>query len=55
MVKLLISNNASKLSCISYTDGSKMSNLVKHKVINYFSKWLDDNGLMSDEITSTFE
>lgn len=48
-------NNNNKLSCISYADGSKMSNLTKYKVINYFAKWLNDNGLMSKEVTSTFE
>lgn len=53
--KIAFSNNASKLSCISYADGTKMSNLTKYKIINYFSKWLNDNGLMSDEITSSFE
>ena len=53
--KIFFSNNNSKLSCISYADGSKMSNLTKYKIINYFTKWLNDNGLMSNEITSTFE
>ena len=53
--KIAFSNNNSKLSCISYADGSKMSSLTKYKIINYFTKWLNDNGLMSNEITSTFE
>lgn len=53
--KIAFNNNDSKLSCISYADGSKMTNLTKYKIINYFSKWLNDNNLMSDEITSTFE
>lgn len=53
--KIAFSNNSSKLSCISYADGSKMSNITKYKIINYFTKWLNDNGLMSNEITSTFE
>ncbi|GEM_PF-3544606 len=53
--KIAFSNNASKLSCISYADGSKMSNLTKYKIINYFTRWLNDNNLMSNEITSTFE
>lgn len=47
--------NNNKLSCISYKDGSNMSNLTKYKIMNYFAKWLNDNGLMSDEITTTFE
>ena len=53
--KIAFANNGSKLSCISYADGTKMSNLVKYKVINYFAKWLNDNGLISSEITATFE
>lgn len=47
--------NNFKLSCISYKDDSNMSNLTKYKIMNYFTKWLNDNGLMSDEITTTFE
>lgn len=32
-----------------------MTNFTKYKINNYFTKWLSDNDLMSDEITSTFE
>jgi len=53
--KIAFLNNASKLSCISYADGTKMSNLTKYKIINYFTKWLSDNNLMSKEITVTYE
>ena len=53
--KIAFLNNESKLSCISYADGSKMTNFKKYKINNYFTKWLSDNDLMSDEITSTFE
>ena len=53
--KIAFANNSSKLSCISYADGSKMNDLTKYKIINYFVKWLNDNELMSNEITSTFE
>ncbi len=53
--KIAFANNSSKLSCISYADGTKMSNLVKYKIINYFTKWLNDNKLLSSEVTSTFE
>lgn len=53
--KIAFSNNNSKLSCISYADGSKMSNFTKYKIINYFTKWLNDNGLISSEIKTTFE
>lgn len=53
--KIAFANNSSKLSCISYADGTQMSNLVKYKIINYFTKWLSDNNLLSSEVTSTFE
>ena len=53
--KIAFANNGNKLSCISYADGTKMSNLVKYKIINYFTKWLNDNKLLSDEVTATFE
>ncbi len=53
--KIAFANNGSKLSCISYADGSKMSNFVKFKIINYFAKWLNDNNLLSSEVTTTFE
>lgn len=53
--KIAFVNNASKLSCVSYADGSKMKNFTKYKIINYFTKWLNDNGLMSDEITISLE
>lgn len=53
--KFAFANNSSKLSCISYADGTKMTNFVKYKIINYFSKWLNDNDLLSAEVTSTLE
>ncbi len=53
--KFAFANNRNKLSCLSYVDGTKMSNLEKYKIINYFSKWLKDNGLLSLEVTSTLE
>ena len=53
--KIAFYDNNNKLSCISYKDGSNMSNLTKYKIMNYFAKWLNDNGLMSGEITTTFE
>ena len=53
--RIAFANNSSKLSCISYADGTKMSNLVKYKIINYFIKWLSDNNLLSSEVTHTFE
>lgn len=53
--KIAFANNNSKLSCISYADGSKISNMTKYKIINYFTRWLNDNGLMSNEITTTLE
>ena len=53
--KIAFANNNSKLSCIAYADNSKMSTLTKYKIINYFTKWLSDNGLLSPEVTVTFE
>lgn len=53
--KIAFANNKSKLDCISYASGEKMSNLVKYRIINYFSKWLNDNHLLSKEVTTTFE
>ena len=47
--------NNSKLSCVSYADGTKMSNFTKYRIINYFTKQLNDNKLLSSEVTSTFE
>ena len=53
--KITFANNSSKLNCISYADGTQMSKIVKYKIINYFTKWLNDNNLLSSEVTSTFE
>ena len=53
--KIAFANNSSKLSCISYADGTKMNNFTKYRIINYFSKWLNDNNLLSSEVTATFE
>lgn len=53
--KIAFANNESKLSCISYADGTKMSKLTKFRVMNYFIKWLNDYNLISDEITTTIE
>ena len=53
--KFVFANNSSKLSCISYADGTQMSNFVKYKIINYFTKWLFDKKLLSSETTKTFE
>lgn len=48
-------NNNKKLECLSYADGSPMSNITKYKIINYFTKWLSTNHLLSKETTVTFE
>lgn len=53
--KFAFTNNDSKLSCISYDDGSKMNNFTKYKIINYFVQWLGDNNLLSTEVTTTLE
>lgn len=48
-------NNNAKLKCISYFDGTKMSNFTKYRIINYFSTWLNDNNYLSKDVTLTFE
>lgn len=53
--KFAFANDAKKLDCILYADGSKMGNFTKYRILNYFGKWLHDNGLMSAKITTSFE
>lgn len=53
--KIEFKYNKKKIDCISYSDNSKMSNFEKYKIINYFSKWLSDNNLLSSKVTLTFE
>ena len=53
--RIAFANNTDKLSCISYADKTKMGNLTKYKIINYFAKWLSDNQLLSTQVTTTFE
>ena len=49
------SNNNAKLKCVSYFDGTKMSNFTKYRIINYFSAWLLENDYLSKEVSVTFE
>lgn len=49
------SNNNAKLKCVSYFDGTKMSNFTKYRIINYFSAWLLENDYLSKDVTVTFE
>lgn len=53
--KILFNNNLKKKDCISYADGTKMSNVVKYKIINYLSMWLKSKNLLSDEVTLSIE
>ena len=53
--KIAFQDNYHKTDCIMYADGSKMSNITKYRIVNYFVRWLNDNNLMSEEITSTIE
>lgn len=53
--KIAFKENEHKLHCINYADNSQMSNFTRYRIINYFSKWLNDNNLISDELTATFE
>ncbi|MBQ7668167.1 MAG: hypothetical protein IJS47_02445 [Clostridia bacterium] len=41
-------NDDDNLECISYADGSKMTNLTKNKIFNYFSLWLSEYDLLSE-------
>ena len=51
--KIAYADNANKIKCVSYADGSKMSNITKYRIVNYFGKWLMENDLLSDEVTFT--
>lgn len=53
--KIAFLNNEKKLSCFAYENGDKMSNFTKYKIMNYFAKWLNDNKLLSNDVTTTFE
>lgn len=53
--KIAYRKNNSKLECISYADGTNMPNLTKYKIINYFTRWLSENKLLSSEVTTTYE
>lgn len=48
-------NNSNKKECVSYADGSRMTNLDKYRVINYFAKWLSDYNLLSSNVTMSLE
>jgi hypothetical protein len=48
-------DNAHKLSCLRYADGSKMSGTKKYKVINYLTYTLVQTKLLSPKVTLTFE
>ena len=45
----LLFKEKNKLNCITYNDGSRMSNLTKRRILNYFTKWLSDNNLISEK------
>ena len=53
--KIAFADNNHKLNCISYADGTNMSNLTKCKIINYFTKWLNEKNLLSTNVTTVFE
>lgn len=48
-------DNAHKLSCLRYADGSKMSGTKKYKIINYLNYTLVQAKLLSLKVTVTFE
>ena len=53
--RIAFADNLNKTKCISYFDGTKMSNFTKYRIINYFSKWLSENNLLSDSVTVSYE
>ena len=53
--RIMFNTNIKKKDCISYADGSKMSNVLKFKIINYFSMWLKSNNLLSEHVTLSIE
>lgn len=53
--KIAFANNMKKTTCVSFADGTNMSSTTKYRIVNYFTKWLSDNKLISNEVTSTFE
>lgn len=48
-------DNAKKLDCVAYADGSPMSNHTKYKIINYLAFVLKSNDLLSKEVTVSYE
>lgn len=42
----LVFAKENEADCFSYIDGSKLSNLTKNRMANYFIRWLKDNELM---------
>lgn len=48
-------NSKAKLECISYLDGTNMSNFTKYKIINYFSTWLQENDYLSKDVVIKIE
>ncbi len=53
--RIAFADNMNKLNCVSYADKTKMGNFTKYRIINYFSKWLNDNNLLSNDVTVSFE
>ena len=53
--KIAFMYNDNKLGCVSYADGSKMKKIDRYRIVNYFSMWLNDNDLLSKDVTVVFE
>ena len=53
--KFLFLDDSNKHRCISYADGSRMSSTKQYRIMNYFSKWLQDYDLMSKHTTFSLE
>jgi len=42
----LVFDKENEAECVSYADGTKLSNLTRNRIVNYFIRWLKDNDLM---------
>lgn len=53
--KFTFANNTRKTDCVSYADGGKMPQRAKYCIVNYLAYVLEINGLLSEDITVSFE
>lgn len=53
--KFVFADNIRKTDCVSYADGSRMTQRAKYCIVNYLAYVLEMNGLLSEGITVSFE